>query len=76
MAITSNAEEEHMVHFSLMFQICFSKDLMSNFCSTVLLLSLEPACSSAIILSVWSFSLFRMTLSSALLGWLMRLIVR
>ena len=43
-------------------------------CSVALLPALKPACSSAMIFSACSFSLFSMILSMTLLDWLMRLI--
>ena len=44
--------------------------------SVVLIPSLKPACSSAMMFSACGFCLFSRTLSITLLGWLMRLMVR
>ena len=44
--------------------------------SVMLILALEPACTSAMIFSACSFNLFSMIFSMTLLEWLMRLIVR
>ena len=49
--------------------------LRLNICSVALLPAMNTACSSAIISSAWGLSLFKMTLSMTLLGWLMRLMV-
>ena len=45
-------------------------------CSVVLIRTLKPTCSSAMIFSASGFNLFSKIFSMTLLGWLMRLIVR
>ena len=64
-----------MVPILLMLKILFTQDSEVDICSVVLLLTLNPACSSAIISSAWGFSLFKTTFSMTLLGRLMRLMV-
>ena len=66
---------EDMVQILLMLEVFSHRILRLKICSVVHLPALNPACSSAIISSVWGLSLFKMTFSMTLLERLMRLIV-
>ena len=54
---------EDMVQIPLMLEVLFTQILRLKICSVVLLLALNPACSSTIISSAWGLSLFKMTFS-------------
>ena len=64
-----------MVQILLMLEVLFTQDskVENLFCGASP--ALNPACSSAIISSVWGLSLFKMTFSMTVLELLMRLIV-